>query len=102
MTSLLYLPPLPRYSPPEGIALKSAEIDAHLATMDMVDQVRESLPTSIKNCCYSATIIGLTTALGRIFADAPNQRQASISVLELSKIVAIEHRYWLNNRTLLH
>lgn len=102
MTSLLYIPPLPRHNPLDGFLLKKAEMDVHTCAMRLLNEVREDLPESAQRHACSATIVGLTTAIGRILASAENQVEVAQTIERFSKAVAVEHRYWMGSRALLH
>jgi hypothetical protein len=100
MPSVLYHAPVSDLTPAQAIIVKRNELAAHHAVMTIVDQVREQLPRDVKDYAAPAAAIGIISALGRIFADHPNQLAAHVSVLRLSEIVAIEQRYWLGRHQL--
>ena len=100
--SVLFAPPLPRFSPSQATAIKTAELAVHNAAMEIHDEIRENLPAKIRDNSYPVAILGFTSAIGRLFAAAPNQEAVPIPIMGMTEQIIMEYRYWSDKRLLLH
>ena len=100
MPSLLFEAPSSLFTPSESFALKQAEMNVHRAILGIFNVVQEILPASIHGQAAETTLRGLTSATGRLTAEAMRPMQASLFIQQFSGALALEYRYWLGLKRL--
>jgi hypothetical protein len=94
MQSLLDAPRYQSLAPADRIAMQMAEDAAHDAVVLLYEQVRKSLPDSLKRHAPNAAFVGLFTGLSRLIAETQEPQLGMMLAQGLEKIITLEVAHW--------